>query len=94
MSWTPKIWIRKSDFELIKSSLQSEDEDSLSCSLWEFNIGTEVGVVISAIDSSHQSMEIHEMMKHVPHWLLSSEYGECNNCNTWGNEIDLSTSND
>ena len=90
MSWTPKIWIRKDDFELIKSSLQSLDEDFVSdLQVWEFNIGAEFGIVLSCSDSSLQTREVHECLKNIPHWLLSSEYGECKNCISWGNELDI-----
>ena len=80
MSWTPQIWIRRSDYD--KLSLDGK------CEAWEFNIAEVDGVVLATGEASSTRREMHDMILSVPHWVLNDgEHGECSECRTWGTKI-------
>jgi len=91
MSWTPTIWILRTDFDVVKKKLIAI-EDLPSLSMFEMSIAGRRGVVIHADDNdiSRRFYAVHEVIERagMPHWLIDGEGRGCEACQTFGDKID------
>jgi hypothetical protein len=85
MSWTPVIWIKRKDFERIRSRLDALER----CDAWEFDLPNAVGVILSGGELSSSHREIHDIIEteKVDHWILDGEGEGCDRCHVWGEMI-------
>lgn len=90
MSWTPDFWIKNTDLPKLKQQLI--DLKNSSVKVWEFNIGSNLGYVITGGEFSSTHIEIDSILEKekIGHWLLNSEGENCPYCNKWGKRIELS----
>lgn len=82
MSWTPDIWIKEKDFKRLEKELSKYD-------VWEFNIASVNGFVLSAGVFTQTHRELHDFLEenNCEHWLIDSHNKSCDNCKTWGKQI-------